>query len=186
MTKKPFPKQAKKVFTGKIYSVYQWEQEMYDGSFHTFERLRRSGTVSVIPVLPDKTILLSRQEQPHIEPFIGAFGGRCDDGELPLIAAKRELLEEAGLVSNNWKLLFEVNPADKIDWTIYSYIASDCKKAKDPSLDAGEKIESFTVTFDEFLKISKQKNFRDYELALYVYRIQGNKNKWNEFKNIFK
>lgn len=34
------PPQAKKVFTGQIFDVYQWEQEMYDGSFETFEMLK--------------------------------------------------------------------------------------------------------------------------------------------------
>ena len=30
------PKNAKKVFTGEIFDIYQWQQEMYDGSLSIF------------------------------------------------------------------------------------------------------------------------------------------------------
>lgn len=50
-------------------------------------------TFVVFPVLPDGRILLTEQEQPGREPFIGACGGRIDEGEDALTAAKRELLE---------------------------------------------------------------------------------------------
>ena len=33
----PIPENAKKVFTGQVFDVYQWEQEMFDGSKATFE-----------------------------------------------------------------------------------------------------------------------------------------------------
>ncbi len=47
-------------------------------------------------VLPDGRIILTEQEQPGKEPFIAACGGRVDEGEEILTAAKRELLEESG------------------------------------------------------------------------------------------
>jgi len=31
------PEEAKLVFKGIIYDVYQWEQKMFDGTFSTFE-----------------------------------------------------------------------------------------------------------------------------------------------------
>jgi 8-oxo-dGTP pyrophosphatase MutT (NUDIX family) len=44
-------------------------------------------------VLPDGRIILTEQEQPGKEPFIAACGGRVDEGEEILTAAKRELLD---------------------------------------------------------------------------------------------
>ena len=53
-----FPPQAKRVFKGMIFDVYQWEQEMYDGSTHTFEKIIRPDTVLVIPVTEDGKIII--------------------------------------------------------------------------------------------------------------------------------
>lgn len=88
-SKQPMPENAKRVFKGVVFDVYQWEQELYDGSKATFEKLKRPDTVVVFPVLPDGKILLTEQEQPGKDPFIGGLGGRMDEGEDMLETAKR-------------------------------------------------------------------------------------------------
>lgn len=123
---------------------------MYDGTIETFEMLKRPDTVQVIPVVGDK-IWLTEEEQPHHKRGRGFLGGRVDEGEDPLVAAKRELLEEAGLESDDWQLYTSIEPAVKMDWTIYYYIARNCRKVAEPHLDAGEKIEVKAVDFDEFM-----------------------------------
>ena len=95
-SKQPIPDHAKVVFKGVMFDVYQWEQELFDGSKTTFEKLKRPDTVVTFPILPDGKILLTKQEQSGKEPFIGATGGRVDEGEDILDAAKRELMEETG------------------------------------------------------------------------------------------
>src|SRR3990167_6673441 len=97
------PPQAKKVFSGVIYDVYQWEQAMFDGSPAIFEMLRRPNTVCVIPMVGDQ-ILLAFEEQPNKGPHWTLFGGRQEQDETPIQAAQRELLEESGYVSDNWEL----------------------------------------------------------------------------------
>ena len=57
------PDNAKLVFKGVIFDVYQWQQELFDGSQATFEALKRPGTVQVIPTVGDR-VLLSYEEQP--------------------------------------------------------------------------------------------------------------------------
>ena len=51
--KKIIPDEAEKVFNGVLFDVYQWQQEMYDGSYATFERLRRADTAAVICITDD-------------------------------------------------------------------------------------------------------------------------------------
>ncbi len=36
------PPNAKRVFKGIIFDVYQWQQKMFDGSKETFEMLKRA------------------------------------------------------------------------------------------------------------------------------------------------
>ena len=53
-----FPDNAKKVFEGVIYDVYQWPQKLYDGTTVTYERVNRQNTVSVLGITREKQILL--------------------------------------------------------------------------------------------------------------------------------
>jgi ADP-ribose pyrophosphatase len=170
---RPFPKQISPlnlspVFRGKIFDVYQWEQKLYDGTSATFERIKRKDTVSVYPVTADKKIILTRQEQPGLKPFIGSLGGVIEINETPLQAAKREMLEESGYEAGRFELLTAEQPLDKIDWVIYTYIAKDIRKAQAPNPDAGEKITLLEVSFEEFLQIILQDNFRDKETTLQI------------------
>lgn len=58
------PKDADCLFSGIRSEVYQWQQEMYDGTFSTFEMLRFLDGAFTIAITPDDRILLTEQEQP--------------------------------------------------------------------------------------------------------------------------
>lgn len=164
------PDRARRVFEGEIFDVYQWEQEMFDGSKETFEALRRPDTVSIIPVVDGK-ILLAREMQPGWQRYkLGLFGGRVDDGEEPLGAAKRELLEETGFESDSWDLLFTVSPNHKLDWTLHHYVVRDCRKVAEQVLDSGELIEIVPLDFEEFIDIAKRKEFRSAGFTNWILR----------------
>ena len=178
------PLNAKKVFDGIIFDVYQWEQEMFNGTKETFEMLKRPNTIEVIATEGNK-ILLSKQSQPNKADFYSLFGGRAEEGEEPLVTAKRELLEESGLKSDDWELLKTYTPMHKIDWNIYMYVARNCTKTSEQKLDAGEKIEIIKCTFDEFIKIVESDNYWGNDLVLDVLRMKQS-NKLEEFrKKIF-
>ena len=164
------PKHAKKVFEGIIFDTYQWEQEMYDGSTATFEALKRPGTVQVIPVVGDK-IVLAQEEQPLAAKRFTYVGGRQEEGEEPIEVAKRELLEETGLESDDFELIRTYEPSGKFEWKIYVFVARDCRKVAEQGLDAGEKIELHEVDFDEFLKIVSSRDFWERETSNDVFRM---------------
>lgn len=179
------PENAKKVFSGVLFDVYQWKEKLFDGSQVKFEKLRRIDTVNIVVVKDGKVILL-RQEQPGIKPFIGVAGGRIDKGETPLEAAERELLEEMGLTSNDFALWFSYQPLTKIDWAVYTFIARDCQKIQEAKPDAGEKFEIIEVTFNDFLKTVADENFRDIEISLKVFQAMMDERKMDELKKMFR
>jgi 8-oxo-dGTP pyrophosphatase MutT (NUDIX family) len=185
-SKQPIPDHAKKVFTGKLFNVYQWEQKMYDGSTEIFEKLERPDTVVIFPVLDSGKIVLTDQEQPGREAFIDAPSGRVDENEDILAAAQRELLEETGYKASEYILWKAVSPVSKIEWVCYTFIAKGCTKVQEQEIDSGEKISLKEVTFDELLQISLDNKFRAQESIRDFLEAQISSEKYNELKELFK
>lgn len=153
---KLIPENAECKFRGKLFDVYQWPQEMFDGSVSTFEMLKRQDTVTTIAIRDNK-IIITHQRQPRQDWFFDYPGGRHDNpAETELEAAKRELREETGLSFQNWKLINVTQPFSKIDWLIYTFLATDFIKQESQKLDAGEEIEVMEVTFDELREYAKK------------------------------
>ncbi len=165
----PMPAHAKRVFKGVVFDVYQWDQQMYDGTTATFEKIKRADTAVVFPVLPDGRILLIDQEQPGKRAFIGAPCGRVKEGEDILEGAKRELLEETGYEAKEFVLWHAEQPISKIDWAVFTFVAKGCKKVAEMNLDAGEKIKLRPVTFDEFIELGCTEAFSEKEI---VFKLQ--------------
>lgn len=164
------PEQATRVFKGEIFDVYQWPQAMFDGSVATFERLKRRNTAVVLPVMPDGHVAYAVQEQPDKPPYFSLFGGGSDDGEEPFETAKRELLEETGMVSDDWQPLFTHKVGGKIDWSIHYFVARNCRKVAEPVLDGGELITVKTTGWDDFVaNIVTDPSFAEIEIKQRLY-----------------
>ena len=185
-SKQPIPDSAKCVFKGVIFDVYQWEQKLYDGATTTFEKLKRPDTVVIFPILPDGRILLTEQEQPGKEPYIGACGGRVDEGEDVLTAAKRELLEESGYEADEFILWDAQQPTSKIEWVVYTFIAKGLRKVADVHLDGGEKIQLTPVTFDEFIEVGSSRRFSEKEIGGKVLEAKYDAVKRKDLEALFK
>lgn len=185
--KKKIPDHAERVFKGVLFDIYQWQQEMFDGSFATFECTFRRPGVNIIATTSDGKILINNEEQPHSQKFITLPGGNSESENL-LEDAKRELLEETGYVSQDWVewKRFDILKYEKLEWNAIYFIAKDCKKVADQELDSGEKIEVNLYSFQEFLEISQKPDFRNKELQRIIFEILNNPEKLEEFrKEIF-
>lgn len=148
------PKEAECVFKGQIFDVYQWQQKMFDGSFQTFEMLKRADTVKVIAI-KDSKIVICEEQQPNTKVFFDVPSGRHDvESESELEAAKRELLEETGMTFASWKLISIRQSNTKIDWFVYMFLATDFINQGAQMLDAGEKITVHLKSFSETIELA--------------------------------
>lgn len=157
------PENAERVFEGVIYDVYQWQQEMFDGSFETFEMIKRPDSVNIIAVHEDK-IIISREEQPHVGTFIALPAGMHDvQEEDELQAAKRELLEETGYAFEKWKLINARQDSAKIERMEYTFLATNLIEIVPQQTDVGgERIEPMFVTFEELVGMKNHPEMRFY------------------------
>lgn len=182
---KPMPKDAKKVFAGTIFSIWQWQQLLYDGSRQLYERVTRNDVTHAIGVLPDGRILLTEDRQPHRQAVITPPGGKVEDGETPEEAVRREFLEETGygigrlLPWHHYTLA-----SDKIAYTCWAYVARDIKQVADAQPEAGEKIKSLSYSFDEFLALGQNPKMRDLVIRIILLEAQLDANKRHNLEKL--
>jgi len=96
----------------RIFRVEQLELEFSNGQQRTYERLLGGsrGSVLVIPMLDDDTVLLIREFSNGSQDYqLGLPKGRIEEGEDPLEAADREMREEVGYGAKDLRLLRTVS-----------------------------------------------------------------------------
>jgi ADP-ribose pyrophosphatase len=172
--KQVLPVDAALVFSGELFKVFQWRQELYDGTFATFERVQRPDSVFVLPVTEDGRLVLLEQEQPGRLPYMSLVGGRIEEGETALMAAQRELMEETGLVASDWFFLFSCSPYAKLEWTKTYLVALSTLRSAAPTLDAGERITTKVFEVAEAIQFLADGGIRDSELQLFAIKLSAN------------
>lgn len=164
MTKRDLPENAilipdiaSKVFMGKIFDVYQWEQRLFDGSTTTYEMLRRPDTVLVIALDDDDQVIVMREQQSGLPPReVRVPGGKVNvDDESTLAAVQRELFEETGIRMKQWVFAEVVQPEIKLEWFIHVFVARGIASTGMAQTDAGEKIDLGRMSYE----VLRQDNF---------------------------
>jgi 8-oxo-dGTP pyrophosphatase MutT (NUDIX family) len=111
--------------------------------------------VDVIALTADLNVVLVDQYRHAVGQIRTEFpAGVVDDGrEEPLVAIKRELLEETGYASEDWHLLgtAPVNPALQTN-RIHCFLALDARRITDQELDPGEVIRAYELPLPQFME----------------------------------
>lgn len=153
------PKEAKKVFEGVLFDVYQWKQELFDGKFGDYEMLAARDNTQIILLNEKDEILIQYEEQPHRGKFISLPGGQIDDNEDPIHATIRECEEETGLIPQNVKLLKVSIPNFRVDLNSYFFLGKGFTQGT-KQISSSEKSEIQFINFDEFIELGENQNFR--------------------------
>jgi ADP-ribose pyrophosphatase len=115
--------------------------------------------VNIVAVTSDQKFICFRQTKYAVDgTTLAVVGGHIEPGELPLPAAKRELLEETGFTSEEWIQLgaFPVD-ANRGVGNAHFYLATNVYKIKDPTDDDLEEQELLYLSYDE-LSLALSKN----------------------------
>jgi len=95
-------KESLEIFNGELLHVFQDTAILPDGNTSTREWIKHPGACAVVPVFENGDIMMIQQfRYPLKEVCWEIPAGKIDPGEDIAITAERELLEEAGLRTND-------------------------------------------------------------------------------------
>jgi ADP-ribose pyrophosphatase len=96
------------VFDGRMITVNVERVELPNGHTSDLEIVRHPGGAAIVAVNVAGEVCLLRQFRHALDGWLLELpAGKLDQGEQPLLAAQRELLEETGLSAERWLALGE-------------------------------------------------------------------------------
>lgn len=136
--------------------------ELPDGKIvDDFYQVHLRTFATIVPVLEDGRVqVLRHYKHGPGRVVLGLPAGFVDPGEAPLDGARRELLEETGLVSEDWQFLGTyVDNGNQRGCQGHYYLARGCRRVQAPDAGDLEEMELVTLTQDELDAALKANEF---------------------------
>ncbi len=170
------PERAKCVFEWFFFKVMERVEPWFDNKWHIYHRILRKDYTVVLAVDKKKELIyIWDQEQPAKWKFYNFLWWIVERWEDSFSSAKRELLEEWGFESDDWKLYKQIKFKWWQEWNAWIYIASNPKKTTWQKLDEWlEKVDVMTVTLDELIELyhtDKRKWSSDFALEMQRFKL---------------
>jgi ADP-ribose pyrophosphatase len=126
------------------------------------EVVHHAGSVVILAHSDDDRVVLVRQYRYPARQFLWELiAGGIEPGERPLVAARRELLEETGYRAKKFRLLFDFFPSPGILTEKMFLIEATGLTRSKAQPDADERIEVGHFTRLQIMKMIKSRRIRD-------------------------
>ena len=144
-----------KILSGRFLQVFSDQVTLPDGKTTFREYIVHPGAVMVIPLLTDgqghTRIVLERQfRYPVDQVMIELPAGKRDGQEDLLLCAQRELREETGYTATQWAHAGVLHPCISYSTEYIDIWFAQGLQAGPRQLDAGEFLDVFSASTDEF------------------------------------
>lgn len=167
-------KETKRVFDGFL-KIDKLEIELPNGEKIQRELVYKKDATAIIAIDENDNVLLTKQPRVGNGKLesVEIPAGLIEVNEEPLVAAKRELLEETGYASENWTELthFYPDPACCCSRT-FLFLAQGAKKVSELNLDPDEFLEAFSMKRQELEKMLQEGKIYDVNTLLALYEAK--------------
>lgn len=163
------------IYEGPVFGIRRDEVVEPTGVHATREMITHPGSVVVLPVLPDRRIVLIRQFRYAARQFMWELvAGRIDNNESPQKGAARELIEETGYRAKRFRVFLDVFPTPGfLEERMYILLAEGLTPGEaEPEED--EKITCKAFTRKEIEQMIHRNTIRDAKTIaglLYYFRF---------------
>ena len=168
---------SKEVYKCSLFRVTEDEASDKKADFHIKRSVvRHQGSAVMMAVDDKKRILLVRQYRLPAEGYLWELpAGRVDEGEKPLQAAKRELIEETGFRASKWTKLasFLVSPG-YVQERMTIYLATELTAGEATPME-DERIEAKWFKRKEVAKMIDSGEIDDAKTIIGYYRWKAAK-----------
>lgn len=158
------------VYDGKILKLQVDTVELPDGSRSVRECVRHSGGVAVLCVDGGKVLLVKQFRYLYGKELYEIPAGKLEKGELPEVAAARELKEETGISAELVPFIKMYPTPGYTDEVIHIYLAKNCQRTDGQSLDDGEFLSVFFKPLNEVLKMIENGEICDGKTVAAIYK----------------
>ena len=143
---------SEKIFKAGYRTMIDRVFIMPDGREETYTVQQEREVGCILPLTADGRVVLAKQYRPGPEKLILELpGGGIEEGEDPLEAAKRELLEETGYVGDVSIVGTGLQSAYST-MKRYHCVARNCRKISESKPDQNEIIEVTLMSMEDFRK----------------------------------
>jgi len=142
-------------------TVHSHSVELPDGQvIEPYFRIDLRSWVVMLAITADRDVVVARQYRHGIgRESLMLPGGLLEEGEDPLDAAKRELMEETGFASDSWESLGHFIPNSNYRCgECHLFLAREAKRIAEPDSDDLEETELCLMPFVKLLDELRQGN----------------------------
>lgn len=149
------------IFDGHIFKVRRYGVELPDGSNSVREEILHCGGACAIAMDGGEIFFVSQYRLAAGRDLIEIPAGKLNEGEDPLEAAKRELIEEVGIKAEKMSLIASVYPSPGYtNELIHIYFCEAFTKTKQ-KLDEGEFLNVLKIPYEKAFKMIETGEIND-------------------------
>ena len=161
-------------FRGRIINVDVENVTLPNGAVVDFEIIRHPGGAAVVAINTADEICLLRQYRHAIGRWLWELpAGKLDGGEEPLVCARRELEEEAGVVASEWVALGGVVSSPGVFTEVVHLFLATALEQRHPQPERGEVFEVVWMPLAEAHRLALAGDIEDGKTVVGICRAHA-------------
>ncbi|MFZ3301540.1 MAG: NUDIX hydrolase [Microgenomates group bacterium] len=141
---------------------------LLNGQEFTYDTKDEGRMICGVALTDENKVILTKVFRPGPEKVLMELpGGHIEEGEDPLVAAKREILEETGY-SGDFEIIGELVDDAYSNCVRYCFVARNCKKVQEPTWEVDEDCDIIEMDLKDFREHLRSGQLTDVEIGYFA------------------